>query len=207
MGSGAQSPAVVIAEWLADWDGPVLLALDAPLGWPARLAEALVHHQAGDYIDVAPNQLFRRLTDEVVKQRIGKQSLDVGADRIARTAHAALALMEELRRRLGRAVSTGWTPGQVDGVQAIEVYPAATLAAHGIASRGYKADEAARRSIASALQERMRLTIDIPAIDERADGLDACICLLAAQDYLNGAVIPAAADPQVRKEGWIWVRG
>ena len=40
----------------------------------------------------------------VVRDRIGKQSLDVGADRIARTAHAALQLLHELRGRLGKPI-------------------------------------------------------------------------------------------------------
>src|SRR5437016_7332440 len=45
--------------------------------------------------------MFRRVTDDVIYERLGKRPLDVGADRIARTAHAALRFLEELRGFLG----------------------------------------------------------------------------------------------------------
>jgi hypothetical protein len=82
-----------VAEWLADAGDRALLAIDAPLGWPAPLGASLVTHRAGDEISVAANQLFRRTTDRFIQERLGKTPLDVGADRIARTAHAALRML------------------------------------------------------------------------------------------------------------------
>ncbi len=86
------------------------LALDAPLGWPAVLGETLGPHIAGESLDGTPNELFRRQTDHFIKAVIGRQPLDVGADRIARTAHAALGLLEQLRQLTGQPVPLAWTP-------------------------------------------------------------------------------------------------
>jgi Protein of unknown function (DUF429) len=76
-----------------------LLALDAPLGWPADMGAALVQHRAGAPIDVQANMLFRRETDRYVARKLRKTPLDVGADRIARTAHAALKLLADVGGR------------------------------------------------------------------------------------------------------------
>jgi hypothetical protein len=77
-----------IASWIRE---PTLLAIDAPLGWPQPLGEALSQHRAGAPLDVPTTQdAFSRFTDHIVWTRCGHRPLDVGADRIARTAHAAL---------------------------------------------------------------------------------------------------------------------
>ena len=69
-----------ITERVASWcTSQTLIAIDAPLGWPAPLGQALVGHEAGAGIDAAPNALFRRATDDLV---------------------AATALLEELRELL-----------------------------------------------------------------------------------------------------------
>ncbi|PWH13747.1 MAG: hypothetical protein DDG60_09800 [Anaerolineae bacterium] len=89
VGSPAKTIANTIFRWLTP-EQPALLAMDAPLGWPATLGQSLFHHQAGETIEINSDTLFRRETDRVVKRLVGRQPLDVGADRIARTAHAAL---------------------------------------------------------------------------------------------------------------------
>jgi len=201
-----------IAQTVAGWipaSGNVLLALDAPLGWPAPLTEKLQSHRAGRPIDEEPNALFRRMTDRVVKERVGKQSLDVGADRIARTAHAALRFLEELRRLAKLPVPLAWSGKLVARLSAIEVYPAATLKAHGLPSSGYKGTEDAagtRETIVSGLRRKIDLQSLAPGLMENADVLDAAVCILAALDFLEGDVI-APDDPALAgKEGWIWVR-
>jgi len=95
---------------------------------------------------------------------------------------------------------------QASGV--IEVYPAATLNAHGVQSTGYKKPDqlSARRLIAAELEAR------VEGLGERcersSDEFDACICLLSALDFLAGVCAPAPADQRavVQREGWIWVR-
>jgi hypothetical protein len=83
-----------------------------------------------------PNELFRRATDDDIKLRLGKRPLDVGADRIARTAAAALKLLDRLRRETGRPIPLAWTPDEDPTWRAIEVYPVATRIAHCAADHG-----------------------------------------------------------------------
>jgi hypothetical protein len=99
-GSKREPPAKVIAGWIREADR-VLIALDAPLGWPAPLGLALVDHVAGGPLPSAAHAMFRRLTDDVIYERLGKRSLDIGADKIARASYSALKLLEELHEALG----------------------------------------------------------------------------------------------------------
>ena len=204
-GSRSESIAELIARWIPE-GGPTLLSVDAPLGWPVKLGEALLHHWAGMPINESPNELFRRTTDRVVKQEIGRQPLDVGADRIARTAHAALQLLQELREITGRSISLAWSPA-IEGISVIEVYPAATLTAYGIQASGYKkrSQAASRRRILDSLGKHLALPSDTSVIVSNADVLDAVICILAAVDFLLGKAIEPTNRELAEKEGWIWV--
>lgn len=207
LGSRAIPPADRIARFLATIRGPALLAMDAPLGWPAELATQLADHQAGDGLQGTANALFRRQTDVFVWQQVGKKPLDVGADLIARTAHAALSLLHAVRADREIGIPLAWNPAIVD-CRAIEVYPGATLAAHGISGKGYKAKGgvAERLRVLEQVAERLELHAEVPGIETGSDALDAIICLLAAQDFLAGHCMPPPDDARTRKEGWIWVR-
>ena len=200
-------PAVsIVSSWLRSSDGPMLLALDAPLGWPAPLAPALIGHRAGSRIDTPMDALFQRKTDHFVQKTQGKKPLDVGADRIARTAHAALRILGELGDRLGMPIPLLWAL-PFDGVGAIEVYPAATLIAHRCRSEGYKKAEQAnaREEILSTLRTLMDLACDDSLLKADADALDAAVCVLAAADFLQGRAVPPADRSLAEREGWIWV--
>ena len=83
----------VLAEWIRAHDGPTLLALDAPLGWPIGMRKALATHEAGTELVVDAEPMFRRATDLAIEGELGKRSLDVGANLIARTAHSAVDLL------------------------------------------------------------------------------------------------------------------
>lgn len=207
LGASSPSPAETVANWLRESEGPALLALDAPLGWPAQLGTTLQAHRAGTPLEHSANSMFRRETDRFIRQVIGKQSLDVGADRIARTAHAALRLLEEVRRLIRAPLPLAWESG-FEGFKAIEVYPAATLLAHGIAEQGYKKADGteARWRLLCALSERVELTSDAELMVRNADALDAAVCALAAQDFLLNAAMPPPNSGNVEKEGWIWLR-
>ena len=229
-----------IGEWIdfANWtngtpSAPVLIALDSPLGWPAVMGPTLFGHFAGqpmqssdaflapDTVGTAAHMLFRRHTDRVVAGHC-KTPLDIGADKIARVAHTALWLLARLRRRFEHDMPLAWEPGSVSEVQAIEVYPAATLEARGLMEAGYKTDRSGRRTILRKMLSRRRrggsgalMTIvggersaDVRDEATRTDhALDAVICCLAGADFLTGEVI--APKPEQRtlaeKEGWIWV--
>ena len=210
--AGIAGPWSKVVDWLSEiGDRDVLLALDAPLGWPTPLSQALEGHSAGDLIEDLPNTLFRRTTDRSIHDVIGKQSLDVGADRIARTAHAALQGLALLRKETCDPIPLAWSNDELNGAHAIEVYPAATLKAHGLRSDGYKdkkkmEHQCAREEILEGLP-----SIEIPPCCRslalaNADGLDALVCVLAAADFVRGRAMPPHSFSVARREGWIWCR-
>jgi len=191
-------------------DSKVLLAIDAPLGWPTALGEALQAHQAGEAIDVEPNDLFRRVTDKATKALVGKQPLDVGADRIARSAWRALNVLAEFRRCSGERIPLAMSPDFAGRMAVIEVYPAATLQAWGTTSSGYKGSDeggaTARGAIGRTFAERAPWLRGL--VDNDVNVFDAGLCAIAAADFIEGlAVPPGDSDARAaQREGWIWVR-
>lgn len=215
---GAADPAGVIAGWLADRPAgrPAVVAVDAPLGWPTALAEALPGHAAGDPLPSSADRLFHRATADVVRQVTGKRPLEVGANLIARTAAFALGVAAAVRERTGEPLPLLHAPGPPAGGGAglIEVYPAATLLCRGLDVRGYKAPgrsaeakRAARRALLEALAREAEWPADAGPLTDSDDALDAAVCVLAAADFLAGRVVrpPAEVSPKtLRREGWIW---
>ena len=190
-----------------------LVALDAPLGWPAAMASTLATHQAGEPIaGLEAHTMFRRDTDRLIAKELGKTPLDVGADRIARTAFAALELLRHLRTTTGWAIPLAWRPGEVEAVSAIEVYPAGTLKGRDIQTAGYKAPAGSRErdTIVEALCENRDLECSGALKDRMRESdhvLDAVLCLVAAADFIRGERLLEPTDGTVaRQEGWIWVR-
>ena len=114
----------MVRNWIIEADDiPTLLAMDAPLGWPVGMRTALNNHLAGNVVDVNPDLMFSRMTDSVVRKETGKRPLEVGANLIARTAHAALRLLNDIRMVTGKEIPLKWDLEPWIGVQAIEVYP------------------------------------------------------------------------------------
>ena len=100
----------------------------------SALGRNLVEHKAGRPISDESNTLFRRLTDRTVREKLGKTPLEVGADRIARTARTALSFIGGLEKLIGREIPLAWDPEFKGGIQAIEVYPAGTLRAESLSN-------------------------------------------------------------------------
>lgn len=202
-----------VGGWLEE-DRPTLLAVDAPLGWPQALAKNLVDHRAGELLAGSPEQLFRRRTDVRVQTALRKRPLDVGADRIARTAHAALDFVEQLRRRGAGPLPLAWEPGHLETSAVIEVYPAALLTGRGVVASGYKGKDpeawAARGTILGSLADEWGLAGSLEEALLVSDHLlDAALAALAGADFLAGAVLaPEAGEEAARAriEGWIWFR-
>ena len=200
-----------IDEQVVQWaTGATLLALDAPLGWPAPLADSLHAHHAGAALAPTANALFRRATDDTIAEQLGKRPLDVGSDRIARTAHAALSLLTRLRERLGEPIPLAWHPGPVEGLAAIEVYPAGTLAARRLPHSGYKAatehSTELRRQLTNAVQQELSIDDEATALMVQSDhALDAVLCVSAGLDFLSGNVLRPDDLNLAKREGWIWV--
>lgn len=185
-------------ELILDWvskDDDVILGLDAPLGWPEAMGQQLAHHQAGMGLTAEPHAMFRRYTDTAIKQRLGKQPLDVGSNLIARTAHMALTLLQQLRDATGLPIPLAWDPDEDARWRAIEVYPAATRLVHGVRDRG------GHLSGLEAVLDWSRVTDVVTASDDAAD---AVVCVLAAADFYRGRTCPPDNEAVARREGWIW---
>ncbi len=201
-GESADDLARHTAAWVADaqrW----LIAIDAPLGWPAPLGQRLPGHRAGAPLGSDPDQLFSRHTDRAIRQRVGKTPLEVGADRIARTAVAALDLLAAIAHRVGTPIPLAWTPDFSGPAAAIEVYPAGTLQAMGLRATGYKKDQQRRTQLARTLGRQLALPKGVSANEHV---LDACLCVLAAADFLAGRAPGPDDAKRAAREGWIWVR-
>ena len=199
---------VRIKAWVS---GPTLLAIDAPLGWPAGFGDELVEHRAGCEIETAANQIFRRRTDDAVFENFGKRPLDVGSNLIARTAHSAISLLGRLRRQTGDPIPLAWDPDIGDSVQAIEAYPAATLRARRLSDTGYKGGKkealSARAAIVRSLVGEVSISAPLMERCEESDHvLDAVLCVVAGFDFLGGLAIPPNDLALALREGWIWVR-
>ena len=206
-GLEADALRIRLSYWMAQYP-VVVLALDAPLGWPSALGTELAAHHAGEPIDIAPDELFRRATDREIKSTLGKQPLDVGADRIARTAVAALDLLQFLRDESGVAIPVAVDYQLSRDPVAIEVYPAGTLKACGLRASGYK--QVSQRQQRVEILTGLTHYLDVGGFDDLLladdNALDAVICALAGFDFLNGKAAPPRDRELARKEGWIWVR-
>jgi hypothetical protein len=205
-GKDVRSIPVLVGEWMGAANR-CLLALDAPLGWPRPMGEELGRHVAGGAIGVQKDDMFRRETDRDIKTRFRKTPLDVGADRIARTAHSALCLLHSTRELTGLEIPLAWNPAPPASVCAIEVYPAGTLLAHGMPASGYKkpTQRNMRTKIINSLKTKLCLEADPSVMLDDADCLDAVLCVLAAADFVEGRAVPPSNLSAAKKEGWIWV--
>ena len=74
---------VPVAEIIADWatqDESVLLAMDAPLGWPASLGRSLAIHKAGATLPAGAHALLQKITDTTIAYL--KQKVKAGVDAV-----------------------------------------------------------------------------------------------------------------------------
>ncbi len=201
-------PEDIVSRWLTT--EPVLIAIDSPLGWPEALAPALAGHIAGTRLPLKREATFVRATERLLGARF-----IVGADKIAKTAHASLDLLASLRKSRDISIPLAWTPERVTETSVIEVYPAATLKAHCVQNTGYKGEKGkeARRQIVKELLDSS-LSVHKSAkgeqtrrnLEENEHILDAAVCVVAAVDFLRGGVVEPDDGLLARREGWIWVK-
>jgi predicted nuclease with RNAse H fold len=212
MGNKKQSIADLLFP-LIKVDEEVLLAIDAPLGWSAPMGRLLANHQAGEPIEEEQDRFFRRITDTFIHQQTGKLPLEVGADRIARTAHSALKIIGELREK-GLSFQMLWQSNFLEKSKnrfgVIEVYPSATLKQYQFVSSGYKGNSIDEKN--KRIEIIKHVAVYLPTIpqfsdlQDNADMLDAVICLLCAKDFIEGEAMSPTDLALAKKEGWIWVR-
>jgi len=208
LGTAGESATATIAGFI-DRAESYVVALDAPLGWPMGLGPVLSTHRAGERLAAPPDHVFRRETERFVHHELGKMPHEVGADRIARTAHAALELLDEVRKRTNKPLPLGERPGC--RACAIEVLPAATLLSRGITATGYRgtttASRNARAKILERLEDEVALGVHRAVLIENPDLLDALLSALAAADFAAGEALTPPNRDVIAKEGWIWFRG
>jgi predicted nuclease with RNAse H fold len=186
------------------------VGIDSPLGWPEPFIEFLTQHRAGT-VEPPPlgaekawrNQLANRLTDQVVHQEFGTIPMSVAADRIARPAMRAAALLSMLSPD-GHALDRSGS-GLV-----VEAYPAGSLKRWGLEHRGYKGkDGTTRRRELLANLRRAVPWLDLGDTDARcADSdhcLDAVVAGLTARAASLGLIRQPTPTEQRRAgvEGWI----
>ena len=121
--------------------------------------------------------------------------MEVGANLIARTAHAALTLIAELSERLKTEIDLAWLSNWPGRIAAIEVYPAATRITLGVP-----------RGSGSLVGFERRVRYDGGAAPASKDARDAVVCAIAAAEFLAGrAIAPTnGQEAQAKQEGWIW---
>lgn len=181
--------------------------IDAPFGWPDRFVEFMTALRTGD--DVAQpwsnswrDQLRFRLTDEIVGETLGLNPLSVSTALIALPALRCAGLL----RRLG-------VRDRATDPRGHEVYPAAALAAWGLASRGYRGPARAtvrEASVDCLLKLAPGLELSEPhriALAGSADALDALVCALVARAAALDLTTLPSPDGRERatREGWIHV--
>lgn len=200
-------PAQIVGNWINELEGRILFAIDAPLGWPDSMRTVFSDHLAGMPLSVPPNKLFRRETDRYIQRETGKTPLDVGADRIARTAHAALEILGGIANHIGKTIPMAWS-SDFDNIAAIEVYPAATLKILGIRSSGYKRknQDGERWEMIKALSYWVEIGGHASDLVENPDVLDAVVCVVAGMDFISGKATQPTDKKLAEREGWIWVR-
>lgn len=211
-------PVQTVAGWVRQVcrDTPVLIAIDAPLGWPkAMRGHSFVSHSAGEPLEICADQLFSRETDREIEHRVGKKPLEVGANLIARSAHGALRFLRELSRDIDTdaPLPLAWSPFDLErGPCVVEVYPGATMKAHRIPTGRYKKKGKDglpdRHRIANCLRNGgMVFEMGINYVARNDYLVDAAVCVLAGRDF----VAECAAGPDrkqrsaAQQEGWIWV--
>ncbi|HKP62237.1 MAG TPA: DUF429 domain-containing protein [Polyangiales bacterium] len=206
LGTAGESAAASVSAWL-DGAEQYVVALNAPLGWPAQLAPSIHGHRAGEPLAQRPDALFRRQTDQLVHKAVGKWPPEMGADRIARTAWAALGLLSAVRALRSRPLPLVFRQAE-SGV--IEVFPVATLRARGLAGAGYKAKtHAGRRARADLLKRlgaELELSVAHDLLIEDPNQFDALLCVLAGADFARGLCVPPTDLTLAKQEGFIWFR-
>ena len=203
---GGEEPVLdTLIRWISD-DEEVILCLDAPLGWPKAMGEELIRHRAGDVIKTTMNDLFTRHTDNFLREKIGKRPMEVGANLIARTAHAALKLLEQLREVTGEEIPLAWNPKLRKRIEAIEVYPAGTLVARNWKAGGYKkkANVGFRTALLDQIAREMNISLIRSIATDSHHVIDAVLCTLTGLDFLNNRCYEPDKPDLERKEGWIW---
>ena len=176
-----------------------VVGIDAPFGWPTEFTEAVREWKFSSWGEDTRDRLRFRETDRFVQELLRLTPLSVSSDRIALPAMRAMALLKR----------HGVTNRSGDG-KFFEVYPAGSLKAWGLESKGYKDakdGKAARFTILRALRKHMPWLEAADFFAEDSNDLDGLIAAISAREAALGRTRKpeAGLPPMARKEGWIHV--
>lgn len=209
LGTAGESAEATVAGWLHGQPRH-LVAINAPLAFPAGLGTALVDHRAGQLLPaVDADDLLTRRTERVVQSLTGRAPRGVTSDGLMPRALSALALLARIRARAPHPLPLAWVQAQDSGV--LEVRVQASLRALGLphapyAGRSHKARHT-REAIVDALRGHMALHVRDEVLTEHVDLLDATLAVAAAADFARGLCVAPDDLTQAKREGWIWLRG
>jgi predicted nuclease with RNAse H fold len=193
--------------------GAAKVGLDCPLGWPDEFVAFVVAHRDG-HVTVPPEvpgnvwrqPLANRLTDLAVRERLpGLVPMSVSADRIARPAMRAAAL-------LSRLAADGHCVDRAGSGLVVEAYPAASLKRWGLLARSYKgpANLTALSGLAAVVL-RQADWLDLGEHHDRFTTSDHCFDAVIAGLTARAAALglthpPGPAEAAAAgREGWIAV--
>ncbi len=188
----------------------VRCGIDAPFGYPAAFAEFVARHAGGGgSLPAGHTETYRlRATDIEVWRRHGKRPLSVSTDLIGVTA-LRCARIEGLV-----AEATGTPPDRTGETLLAEVYPAASLAAWGLVSVGYKRRTAESRALLAQLADAVQVRFPVMCGDDQRrllaesdHAFDALVAAVTAREVALGrtARVPGALRDVAAEEGWIHV--
>jgi hypothetical protein len=182
-------------------DRELVLAIDAPLGFPVAFSELLAGRFAPSF-DTKPeigNRLAYRETDRHVYRTLGKKPLSASFDKLGNNATVAMVHTRRLSNT-GQLRVVPFDKPQKPIPTAIEVYPALSK----------KPKKRGDKSAAECLPALRGLLP--PEARNGTDECDACLCALLALAYghdgrtrslprLQG---PTETTAEIKQEGWIF---
>jgi hypothetical protein len=121
--------------------------------------------------------------------------MEVGANLIARAAHATLKVIAKLRETFD--IQLAWSPDWDIGVRIIGVYPTAAR---------YSPGAPPASGTLESLDHLYELGVSVSPRQKHE--CDAVVCAIAGLELLrHRAVAPSSPDDveRARREGWIWV--
>jgi predicted nuclease with RNAse H fold len=182
-------------------DSAEAIGIDAPFGWPTEFVAAVNDWPHDTWSQEGRDRLRFRETDRFVRATQSVWPLSVSTDTIALPAMRAMSLLKKHRV----------TDRSGDG-RFFEVYPAASLRAWGMTSRGYKEDKRpeccdARHRMLAALRVAMPWLVAPDDYARDPDALDSLIAALTARSASQGRTIrPDSSQVDVAsREGWIHI--
>ena len=182
-------------------DGADATGIDAPFGWPIEFVAAVNNWPHDTWSQAGRDRLRFRETDRDVRTMQSVWPLSVSTDTIALPAMRAMSLLKKC----------GVTDRSGDG-KFFEVYPAASLRAWSMTSRGYKEAKKpecidARHRMLASLRVAMPWLVAPDDYAEDADALDSLVAALTARAASQGRTIqPGSSQIDAAKcEGWIHI--